>query len=84
MDDKIVQLQTVRPLEVSPMVAELRNFEQAMVDTDSLAFAAVCIDAEGEITTSWYNALPTVAMMGGLELLKAEYIQSLMFFEEDE
>lgn len=84
MDDKIVQLQTVQQVEVSPMVAELRDFEQAMVDTEALGYAAVCINADGHVTTSWYNALPTVAMLGGFEMLKAEYIQSALLDDEYE
>ena len=84
MDDKIVQLGVVQQVEVSPMVAELRAFEQAMVDTESLGFAAVCINTDGHVTTSWYNALPTVAMLGGFEMLKTEYIQSALLEEEYE
>jgi hypothetical protein len=78
MTDKVISLVTSKPVEPEGLDPELlKGFEEfvaMMVELDVNAFAAVAVSEGGDVINTWYSTLPPCALVGGLEMLKAEYM----------
>jgi Leu/Phe-tRNA-protein transferase len=48
------------------------------------AYAAVAIDEDGRVIDTWFSALPHVALIGAMEVLKNDYLNELYGEKTDE
>lgn len=82
MDDKVVHLTKVSKVIVPEPVALgldpdferlLKEFKDVMVEIKADGFAAVAVNAKGEVVDTWLSGLPHATMLGALEMLKSDY-----------
>ena len=92
MTKKVVKLRAVRPTEpdkpkgIDPnLILTVAEFTAMMEVCEAKAFAAVAINASGEVIDTWYTAMPHCGLIGALEMLKNDYLMnSWMAEQEDE
>ena len=82
MDDKVVHLTKVSKVPVPEPVALgldpeferlLKEFREVMVEIKADGFAAVAVNAKGEVVDTWLSGVPHATMLGALEMLKFDY-----------
>jgi len=93
MDDKVVHLTKVskvpapEPVALDPEFERLlEEFRDVMVEIKADGFAAVAVNARGEVVDTWLSGLPHATMLGAIEMLKADYTRRAVNgrSEEDE
>ena len=88
--DKVVMLRAVEAFEaetkgIDPeMLLTLDHFLEVMQYHKAKSFAAVAVTHDGEVINTWFTTASPLTMLGSIELLKAEFLQSQMDeFDDD-
>lgn len=86
MTDKVVMLQAVkREVDVDPeLMLTIAELAQGVEALKCRAFAAVAVNDDGEVITTWYSTMTPVTLVGAIEILKSEFVDSNLKYEEDE
>ena len=91
MTKKVVKLRAVKPTEDKPkgvdpnLLITVAEFTAIMETYEAKAFAAVGVNEAGEGIDTWYTAMPHCALIGGMEMMKNDYLMnSWMAEQEDE
>jgi hypothetical protein len=82
MTDKVITLRPVPKTEktkIPPLALcedfnlMLANFKEVMVELDAQGFAAVAVNSDGQVITTWISSVPYVQMLGAIEMLKIDF-----------
>ncbi len=82
---KVLSLVTTSKGPVSDdLLASIESFTEVVTKDKARAYAAVAIDENGRVIDTWFSALPHVALIGAMEVLKNDYLNELYGEKTDE
>lgn len=82
---KVLSLVTTSKGPVSKdLLCSIDSFVEVVTSNKARAYAAVAIDEHGQVVDTWFSALPHVALIGAMEVLKNDYLNELYVENKDE